>query len=63
MQTAADDLRDSTRESITEAIKNLAEIVIDKVYGHDDYTEEYKNRLTEVLIDLIKIANKLDGNL
>lgn len=59
MTTQADEHRNKAREDIDSAIKNLSEIIVDKVWGWDDYKKDYLQELKEVFVELIKIREKI----
>ena len=58
MQTVADKKLEETFEYLENALKSLAEVVIDKSSGYEDYTDEFKNGLNELLIILMKTLRK-----
>jgi hypothetical protein len=55
VQSAADDARDSAKQSIKDAITSLNSIVVDEIWGTSDYSDEYKKKLSDVLSDLIRV--------
>ena len=58
MQTVADKKLEETFEYLENALKSLSEVVIDKSSGYEDYTDEFKNGLNELLIILMKTLRK-----
>lgn len=56
VSTSADDYVQEARNAIQQAIKSLAEVVIDECYGHEDYDA---NMLRETMNELIQMKNKL----
>ncbi len=59
VQTTADDCRDKAREGVLDAIRGLSQIVVERCWGYDEYTEEYRYELSEVLQGLIVIRERL----
>lgn len=59
VRTTADEKRDAAKDNIEKAIKNLSEIIIDKVWGHDDFTQEYKKELFLAMSKLIEIQDRI----
>ncbi len=57
--TTADEMLSSAKNHIKEAARDLSQIIVDEVYGHDEFSEEYKEKMREVLNDLIAIKIKL----
>ena len=55
VRTTADEKRDTAKDHIKMATKNLSEIIVDKVWGSDEFSLEYENRLLTALFDLLKI--------
>lgn len=58
MQTVADKKLEETFEYLENALKSLSEVVIDKSSGYEDYTDEFKNGLNELLIILMETLRK-----
>ena len=58
--TTADEKLNSAVDSLNSAIANLSEIVIDRCWGHDDYTTEFKEVLSKSMFDLIQIRDALE---
>lgn len=59
--TAADENLESAKESIDNAIQHLSKIVVEKCWGHKDYTKEYSAILRNTMADLIFILSKLEN--
>lgn len=57
--TTADEMLNSAKSHVKEAASALSQIVIDEVWGHDEFSEEYKEKIRESLNDLVKIKIKL----
>ena len=55
MTTNADRLRDSAAEHVNHAARDLAEILVNKCSGHDEFTEEYQGALREALNKLMEV--------
>lgn len=53
--TDADDLKDSAKIDIKSAISSLNKIVVDGCWGSNDFTDEYRKKLSDALGDLIRI--------
>lgn len=60
VSTTADEALDKADENIREAISCLNKIVVERCWGHDEYREEYAQAIHESLIDLIKVAVRLN---
>lgn len=59
VRTAADEHRDKALESINDAIANIAAIVIDRVWGWDEYKVGYYKELRQALNDLLDAQEKV----
>ena len=57
--TEADKALDRTKHSVEDAVKNLSKIIVDQVWGHDDFSKEYKEELQRVFASLILVREKL----
>jgi hypothetical protein len=55
VRTTADEKRDAAKDHVDAAIKNLSEIVIDQVYGSNEFSQEYNKRLFLAMSTLIEI--------
>jgi len=61
VQTKADDLIDSAKTGVADAISALTEIVIDQCWGYDEYEKEYLQDLKKSLYALVEIRDSLAG--
>jgi len=59
VNTNADEHRDSAAGHVSDAIRDLSEIVINECWGHDDCGQDYKDMLRKTLMQLIEIRDKL----
>lgn len=59
VQTTADEHLSAAREAVREAIKNLAKIVVEEVWGHDEYTRDFKEDLRQAQDELIGVRERL----
>jgi hypothetical protein len=59
VQTRADQNRDDAIDHIQEAIKNLSDIVIGKCWGHDEFSDEYRQKIRKTLYALIELEEDL----
>ena len=59
VKTTADECRDTALHSINNAIKNLSIIVVDQVFGWDEFSNEYLRLLQLTLNDLLRICTDL----
>ena len=57
--TTADEKLHSAAEHVKAALQDLGEIAINDCWGHDDFSEEYKETIAEVMNDLIAMKRKL----
>ena len=57
--TTADEARDAAKQNINEAIKHLSAIVVEQVWGHDDYTEDYQAKLRDAFRELLTLRDRL----
>lgn len=55
--TEADEIIESIKKDIDSAIKSLSEIIIDRVWGYDDYGDDYKDNLANAMHDLLKLRS------
>jgi len=60
VQTTADYNLKSANEHITEAIKNISEIVIERCSGSDEYRKDYLLVIQDVLFMLLDVKRKLE---
>jgi hypothetical protein len=56
MTTRADEKYYSLQNHIDDAVKDVSEIVIDKVWGHEEYNSA---KLREILINLLELRDVL----
>jgi hypothetical protein len=56
---SADEKLIEVTNNIRIAIDSLHDIVVNEEYGWSDYTDDYKETLTESYYTLIKLKNKL----
>lgn len=61
MYTDADKLRDRAAANVKEAIRSLAEIVVDEVCGTTDYTAVYRIMLSRSLRKLIEVHEEMES--
>jgi hypothetical protein len=59
VRTTADAARDKAREHVGAAVKELSTILIEEVWGHDDYSKEYLETLNDVFVKLIQIKKQI----
>lgn len=57
--TTADEHRDEAKDAIGQAISHIASIVIEKSWGHDDFSDEYRKKLRSSLSILMDILEDL----
>ena len=62
-ETEADRMLDKAKDNVQSAIENLSTIIVDKVWGHDDFNKEYKMRIMKSFYDLVDIRERLNVNL
>ena len=60
MSYSADERRDKAVENIKEAIGHLGKIVIDEVWGTEDYNKEYMLKLRDTLYQLMSIRDDIE---
>ena len=61
MTTTADENRDFAQAKANSAASALAEILINKCHGHDDYTEAYLSDLRLALSKLLEAEQLIRG--
>jgi hypothetical protein len=59
VRTSADEHLDSAKEYLNLAILNLNKIVVERVWGAEEFSKEYTEIMTETMFELLKIQNKL----
>ena len=57
--TTADERLAEAKEHLNDAYKCLMEVCNPETWGHNDFKDEYLEKLFEVNIDILKIKNKL----
>jgi len=60
VRTTADERLDKIRKSLKQANRDLAVWLVDDVWGRDEYTEEFEEKVEEALTHL-RSAKKLLG--
>jgi len=61
--TTADERRDSALEHIDDAIKDLADIVVGKVWGYDEYSRDYELKLFKLFSELAGIRHDFERDI
>ena len=61
VRTTADRDRDKAMEYIVDAIDLIGDIVLEKTWGHDEYSVDYKTKLKDSLDNLLQIRLWLKG--
>lgn len=57
--TTADEKIKSAKGHIKDAIDDLKSVLVDECWGHDDFTPEYNEALTDSFTDLLRINTRL----
>jgi hypothetical protein len=57
--TSADAYLDSAKNHVNDAILSLNKIVIDRVWGVEDFNQSYMEAITETMFELLKLQRKL----
>jgi len=61
VETTADELLDDTAEHVEKASENLFKILVDKdVWGADEFSYDYRDKMKEALNHLITAKNILN---
>lgn len=60
--TDADEKIDEARDSSDKALKALNEIVVNECFGHDDYNDEFTQKIHKAHSMLIQIRKLLTHN-
>lgn len=60
VRSTADEKISSAKDHIKQGIKDLSEIVIDEVYGTEDFSASYIQKVYECMQELISIKQKLE---
>lgn len=59
--TTADEKLDQAKAAIQTAAEALAEITIQRCYGHDTYTEDYQREIAAALVHVCDARAALEG--
>ena len=59
-KTVADNLLENAKEDIESATRNLSEIIVNKVSGHDEFSKAYKDSMIKAFYMLIEISGMLN---
>jgi hypothetical protein len=59
VRTVADEHRDSAREHVAAATRDLCAILAEDCWGHDEYSEDYQKSLEEAFVMLRKVKRLL----
>ena len=59
VRTTFDEKKDSAKEAIDQAIKNLHECIKPDTWGYDQIQPSYIDELFEIMLNLTKIKRKL----
>ncbi len=57
--TEADRCLDNAKESTQSAVENLSKIIVDKVWGHDDWNDVYSNNMKKAWMLLMEARDLL----
>jgi hypothetical protein len=57
--TTADERLDSAIEHMKDAVKNLNDIVIGECWGYDEFKTSFRQEMTEVMMELIRLRKRL----
>jgi len=60
VQKDADKALDDAKDHISKAIKSLSEIIVDQVWGYDDWTDTYTKKIQDSFYALIKTRDALN---
>jgi hypothetical protein len=60
VKTSADESLDKVSEHISNAIKELTEIVVNRCHGYNEYSPAYKGYINQSYKELIDIRDRLD---
>ena len=60
VRTTADEKLDMANEHLRAAGADLAAVVIDECWGHDNYTLDYRTTIREALNTTLELKGKLD---
>ena len=59
VRTTADEQLDLAKEDIQTALAHLSQIIVDRCWGWDEFTKEYREAIAQSLTDLIAIRDRL----
>jgi hypothetical protein len=59
VRTTADECLDRVKASVNDSITDLSEVVINRVWGSDEFKVDYQKTLKESLFILLKIRDDL----
>lgn len=59
VRTTSDEKLDDARNHILSAQKLLLEVVHPDTWGHDEYSDEFVEKILEASIELIKLSRKI----
>lgn len=60
VKTAADERVEAARENIASAMESLGNVVFQRPWGWDEFSQEYRPRLIAALELLVKVDNTLN---
>lgn len=59
VKTTADEKLDAAKWNIRDAYQSLAEIVVQKIWGYDEFGSEYKDKIQEAMNTLLNLEKEL----
>lgn len=59
VDTTADEKRDEVKKHVEQSLSLLKEIIVDEVWGYDDFSSDYKELLDECMAYLLKVKRRL----
>ena len=57
--TTADERISDAKEHLLQANKHLLAVLDEDCWGHDDFNEEYMDKIMEVVLEILKLKRKL----
>ena len=57
--TTADEIIEDVRKDLDRAIFQMKRLVFDDVWGWDDYTKEYREKMLDNLVELKKMRDEI----
>ncbi len=57
--TKADEKLKDAKEKINEAYKDLLEFLDEETWGHEDYDNDFIDKVHEIALELLKVKRKL----